>query len=79
LNEWCACGDKRWASALRGESVQGVYAGALMRQRTSAGAFAEARVLTLSLGPCVRELHFGELEGLSYQEITSRVAEQAWR
>lgn len=72
---------ERVAQALRGESLQAVYSSDLQRARTTAEAIAQAQQLTLSLDPGLRERHFGHLEGLTHQEITSRWPEQArrWR
>jgi broad specificity phosphatase PhoE len=65
--------------ALENDSVDGVYTSDLSRALTTADAIARAfRLLPVSaLG--LREIGFGEWEGLSWQEIESRDATYARR
>lgn len=74
---------ERVAHALRGEPLQAVYSSDLQRARATAQAIAEAQNphAPLTVDAALRERHFGQLEGLTHHEITTRWPDQArrWR
>jgi alpha-ribazole phosphatase len=57
--------------------VQAVYASDLRRARQTAGAIARKLGLAVNLRPELREIHFGEWEGLSWNQIATRFPEQS--
>src|ERR1019366_5526395 len=57
--------------------VQAVYASDLQRARETADALARKLALVVSVRPELREMHFGEWEGLSWNQIATRFPEQA--
>ena len=73
----------RVAHALRTEPLQAVYSSDLQRARATAEAIAQAQTqhTPLTLDEALRERHFGQLEGLTHQEIAESWPEQArrWR
>ncbi|HZD50108.1 MAG TPA: histidine phosphatase family protein [Silvibacterium sp.] len=65
--------------ALQNESIDAVYTSDLSRALTTADAIARAfRLLPVTV-PELREINFGEWEGLNWQEIESRDAVYARR
>ena len=58
--------------ALESESIDAVYSSDLLRSRTTADAIGEAFGLSPITIPALREIGFGEWEGLSWEEIESR-------
>jgi broad specificity phosphatase PhoE len=63
------------ARLLSAETIAGVYSSDLRRALSTAQAIAEARSIPLSLRPALREIHFGEWEGLSWEEIVQSYPE----
>jgi len=57
---------------LRTESIDAIYASDLSRSLTTADAIGRAFALSPVTVPELREIDFGEWEGLSWQEIESR-------
>jgi broad specificity phosphatase PhoE len=57
---------------LRTESIDAIYASDLSRSLTTADAIGKAFALSPIKVPQLREIDFGEWEGLSWQEIESR-------
>jgi len=57
---------------LRTESIDAVYTSDLARSLTTADAISSEFGLSAIKIPELREIHFGEWEGLSWQEIESR-------
>lgn len=66
-------------STLENESVDAIYTSDLTRALTTADALAQAFQLSPITVPGLREINFGEWEGLSWQEIESRDAVYARR
>lgn len=64
---------------LRSESFQLALASDLTRARMTAAAICEERGLSLTLEAELREMHFGEWEGLTWDEIVARWPELANR
>jgi broad specificity phosphatase PhoE len=60
--------------ALENESIDAVYSSDLSRALTTAHAIARTFRLSSVAVPGLREINFGEWEGLSWQEIESRDA-----
>ncbi len=54
---------------LQTEPITAVYSSDLMRARQTAEAIATCRGIPVNLDPDLREMNFGEWEGLTYQEI----------
>jgi broad specificity phosphatase PhoE len=65
------------AQVLSAETIEGVYSSDLRRARSTAQAIAEARGIPLSLRPALREIDFGQWEGLSWEQIVDRDPEYA--
>jgi alpha-ribazole phosphatase len=57
------------AQVLATETIGGVYSSDLRRAQSTAQAIAVGRNIPLTLRPALREIHFGEWEGLSWPEI----------
>jgi broad specificity phosphatase PhoE len=57
------------AQMLSAETMDAVYSSDLQRARSTAQAIAEARSIPLSLRPALREIDFGQWEGLSWEQI----------
>jgi alpha-ribazole phosphatase len=60
------------AQMLSAEKIDAVYSSDLRRARSTALAIAEARSIPLSLRPALREIDFGQWEGLSWEQIVHR-------
>jgi alpha-ribazole phosphatase len=58
--------------ALSAESIDEVYASDLQRTRETAEAIAEARAIECHLRPALREISFGQWEGLNWREVEQR-------
>ncbi len=69
------------AGALGGALVAAVYASPLERARASAEAIAKPHRLEVRIAPDVREMAFGEWEGLTREEVRARFPEAyaLWR
>jgi alpha-ribazole phosphatase/probable phosphoglycerate mutase len=67
------------ARALSTETFGGVYSSDLRRAQSTAQAIAAGRNVPLTLLPRLREIHFGEWEGLSWAEIEQQDTEYARR
>jgi adenosylcobinamide-GDP ribazoletransferase len=57
------------AHLLSAEAIDAVYSSDLRRARSTAQAIAAARNIPLSLRPALREIDFGQWEGLSWEQI----------
>jgi len=57
------------AQALSTETIGGVYSSDLRRAQSTAQAIAAGRNVPLTLRPALREIYFGEWDGLSWGEI----------
>jgi len=70
----------RLASRLSQEEIHAIYASDLQRARETAAAIAAPHVLPVRDDPRLREMDFGEWEGLTYEEIQERYLQQlaAW-
>jgi broad specificity phosphatase PhoE len=64
---------------LRAESIDTIYASDLSRSLTTADAIGRAFALAPIKLPEIREIYFGQWEGLSWQEIESRDRDYACR
>src|ERR1700691_1369855 len=60
------------AHLLSTEAIDAVYSSDLRRAKSTAQAIAEARKVPLSLRPALREIDFGDWEGLSWDQIKQR-------
>jgi len=69
------------AERLSAEEIHTLYSSDLDRARTTARLIAQRHDLPVCLEPRLREIHFGAWEGLSYQQIQERYAEEykAWK
>ena len=67
------------AQALRGESLQAVYASDLARAWDTAQAIAQASAVGLTAHTGLRERGFGEFEGLTHADIEARWPEHGLR
>jgi broad specificity phosphatase PhoE len=65
---------KELLRSLDGESIDAIYSSDLSRALTTADAIARAFGLSPVAAPGLREIDFGEWEGLSWEEIESRNA-----
>ncbi len=63
---------RKLASRLAGESILHIYSSPLNRAAETARYLAETRGLTLQMLDGLKEMHFGDLEGLRYEEIQER-------
>ncbi len=54
---------------LSAEPIDEIYSSDLRRARATAQAIAAARNIPLSLRPALREIDFGQWEGLSWEQI----------
>jgi adenosylcobinamide kinase/adenosylcobinamide-phosphate guanylyltransferase len=70
----------RLASRLAQEEIHAIYASDLQRARETAAAVASLHNLPVRDDPRLREMDFGEWEGLTYEEIQERDPQQlaAW-
>jgi len=69
----------RVGAAVAQEGIQAIYSSDLQRAHLTAQSIARAAGVTVRLEACLRERHFGELEGLTHDEIHTRWPEQARR
>jgi alpha-ribazole phosphatase len=71
----------RLAERLQNEPLQAVYSSDLQRAVLTAEAIAERHQLKVEPCPELREIDFGDLEGLTFDEIDKRYPEvaDAWR
>jgi alpha-ribazole phosphatase len=67
------------ARALSTETIGAIYSSDLRRAHRTAQAIASVRNVPLTLSPALREIHFGEWEGLSWAEIEQMDCEYARR
>jgi alpha-ribazole phosphatase len=67
------------ADVLSTETIDGIYSSDLRRAQSTAQAIAAGRKVPLTLRPALREIHFGEWEGLSWPEIEQMDPEYARR
>jgi len=58
--------------ALLAEEIHRIHCSDLIRARDTAGAIAEGRPIEIIPTPNLRELDFGEWEGMTYEEIRRR-------
>lgn len=79
LNERGLWQAERVGAAVAQEAVDAIYSSDLQRARLTAQSIARASGVALQLEPGLRERHFGELEGLTHDEIHTRWPEQARR
>jgi len=63
------------ARLLSAETIEEVYSSDLRRALSTAQAIAAARSIPLSLRPALREIAFGQWEGLSWAQIEQRFPE----
>lgn len=63
------------ARLLSSETIEGVYSSDLRRALSTAHAIAAARSIQLSLRPALREIDFGQWEGLTWAQIEQRYPE----
>ena len=59
--------------------IEAVYASDLTRTRETAGAVARRLNLEMKIRPALREMHFGQWQGLSWRQITQRKPRLATR
>src|ERR1700733_9416049 len=57
---------------LSGERLERVYSSDLKRARSTAQAIADAHGVAVETHTALREIHFGEWEGLSWEDIENR-------
>jgi alpha-ribazole phosphatase len=57
---------------LSAQPLERIYSSDLKRAQTTAHAVADYHGLAVETRPALREIHFGEWEGLSWEEIESR-------
>jgi len=60
-----------------GRQADALYCSDLLRARQTAQPIAQALGLALILDPALRERHFGRCEGLTYDEVAARYADDA--
>jgi alpha-ribazole phosphatase len=60
------------AELLAAETIDKVYSSDLRRARSTAYALATAHGVAVELRPALREIHFGQWEGLSWEQIEGR-------
>ncbi|WP_290902680.1 histidine phosphatase family protein [Aquabacterium sp.] len=67
--------------AVAAEGIDAIYSSDLQRAADTARAIGQAAGVLVQLDVALRERHFGELEGLTHDEINTRWPEQArrWR
>jgi alpha-ribazole phosphatase len=61
------------------ETIGAIYSSDLRRAQSTAQAIAAVRNVPLTIRPALREIHFGEWEGLSWPEIEEMDPERARR
>ena len=79
LNETGLWQAERVGQAVAQEGVHALYSSDLQRARLSALAIGRSAGLPVQLEDGLRERHFGELEGLTHEEIHARWPDQARR
>ncbi len=69
------------AERLSAEKIHSLYSSDLDRAQTTARVIAQHHNLPVRVEPRLRDIHFGAWEGLSYQQIQDRYAEEyaAWK
>lgn len=68
---------KRLHERLAAESIDFIYASPLSRTRLTAEIIAEGRDMEINTSADLREIDFGEVEGLTYEEIVGKYPEMA--
>ena len=79
LNERGRWQAARLAQALADEGLHAVYSSGLQRAQQTAHAVATPLGLPVQHEPGLRERHFGEFEGLTFDEIERRLPDEALR
>jgi probable phosphoglycerate mutase len=79
LNETGLWQAERVGQAVAQEAVHAIYSSDLQRARLTALAIGRSAGLPVQLEEGLRERHFGELEGLTHDEIHARWPDQARR
>lgn len=79
LNETGLWQAERVGQAVAQEAVHALYSSDLQRARLTALAIGRSAGLPVQLEEGLRERHFGELEGLTHEEIHARWPDQARR
>lgn len=81
LNEAGLWQARQVGEAVAAEGVDAIYSSDLQRAADTARAIGQAAGVPVNLDVALRERHFGELEGLTHDEINTRWPEQArrWR
>jgi alpha-ribazole phosphatase len=69
----------RLAEVLSTETIEAVYSSDLRRAQSTAHAIAASRKVPVTLRPALREIRFGEWEGLSWGQIEQMDPEYARR
>ena len=69
----------RVGAAVAQEGIHAIYSSDLQRARLTAQSIGRAAGVTVQLEEGLRERHFGELEGLTHDEIHTRWPDQARR
>ncbi len=64
---------------LTSEPIEAVYASDLQRAQETAAALSAAKAVPLHILPGLREIHFGEWEGLTWSEVETRDSQHAER
>jgi alpha-ribazole phosphatase len=67
----------RLAETLSAETIEGVFSSDSRRAQSTARAISAGRKVPVTLRPSLREIHFGEWEGLRWQEIEQMDPEYA--
>lgn len=81
LNEAGLWQARQVGQAVAAEGIDAIYSSDLQRAADTARAIGQAAGVPVQLDVALRERHFGELEGLTHDEINTRWPEQArrWR
>lgn len=81
LSEWGLRQAEALADRLAGEEIHAAYASDLQRAWETAHKLAAPHGLEVKQAAPLREIHFGDWEGLSYDEIERRYPQEmaAWR
>ncbi len=81
LNEAGLWQARQVGEAVAAEGIDAIYSSDLQRAADTARAIGQAAGVPVQLDVTLRERHFGELEGLTHDEINMRWPEQArrWR
>jgi broad specificity phosphatase PhoE len=64
---------------LQAETIEAVYASDLRRAQETAAVLSAAKAVPLHILPGLREIHFGDWEGLSWSEVEARDRQYAER